>query len=96
MKLYHQSRARISTLNSEVFCARNILRVSAVIYAGFDVVDINEDGPDDMEGLDVAAAHVANLLSNEPADSKFSFQTCIFIPIHVVTEIVYYIFHKSI
>lgn len=38
-------------------------------------MDINEDGPDDMEGLDVAAAHVANLLWNEPADSKFSFQT---------------------
>jgi hypothetical protein len=60
------------------------------IYVGFDVVDINEDGPDDMEGLDVAAAHVANLLSNEPADSKLSFQTCIFIPLHqsVITELV--------
>lgn len=51
-------------------------------------MDINEDGPDDMEGLDVAAAHVANLLSNEPADSKFSLQTCLFIPLHVVSEIV--------
>lgn len=51
-------------------------------------MDINEDGPDDMEGLDVTAAHVANLLSNEPTDSKFSFQTCIFIPLHLVTEIV--------
>ncbi|KAF8046132.1 hypothetical protein N665_0727s0037 [Sinapis alba] len=38
--------------------------------AWFDVVDLTEDGPDDVEGLDVAAAHVANLLSNEPADIK--------------------------
>ncbi|CAN6840348.1 unnamed protein product [Brassica oleracea] len=38
--------------------------------AWFDVVGINEDGPDDVEGLDVAAAHVANLLSNEPSDIK--------------------------
>ena len=49
---------------------------------------INEDGPDDVEGLDVAAAHVANLLSNEPSDSKFSLQTCLFVLFHVVTEIV--------
>lgn len=51
-------------------------------------MDINEDGPDDVEGLDVAAAHVANLLSNEPADSKFSLQTCLFIPLRVVPELV--------
>ncbi|KAG2333633.1 hypothetical protein Bca52824_004813 [Brassica carinata] len=38
--------------------------------AWFDVVDLTEDGPDDVEGLDVTAAHVANLLSNEPADIK--------------------------
>lgn len=31
--------------------------------------DISEDGPDDLEGLDASAAHVANLLSTEPADS---------------------------
>lgn len=47
-------------------------------------MDLTEDGPDDMEGLDVAAAHVANLLSNEPADSKFSFQTFLFIALHLV------------
>lgn len=35
--------------------------------------DISEDAPDDMEGLDASAAHVANLLSTEPADSKFLF-----------------------
>ena len=40
-------------------------------YTGFDVGDLSEDAPDDLEGLDAAAAHVANLLSNEPADSKF-------------------------
>ncbi|KAK2999839.1 hypothetical protein RJ639_023775, partial [Escallonia herrerae] len=38
--------------------------------AWFDVGDISEDAPDDLEGLDAAAAHVANLLSNEPADIK--------------------------
>ncbi|KAL5572983.1 hypothetical protein UlMin_022580, partial [Ulmus minor] len=38
--------------------------------AWFDVGDLSEDGPDDLEGLDAAAAHVANLLSNEPADIK--------------------------
>lgn len=38
--------------------------------AWFDVGDLSEDAPDDLEGLDAAAAHVANLLSNEPADIK--------------------------
>lgn len=38
--------------------------------AWFDVVDLNEDAPDDTVGMDAAAAHVANLLSNEPADIK--------------------------
>ena len=38
-------------------------------YAGFDVADLSEDAPDDIEGLDASAAHVANLLSTEPADS---------------------------
>lgn len=33
--------------------------------------DLSEDAPDDIEGLDAAAAHVANLLSTEPADSMF-------------------------
>lgn len=53
---------------------KSLMRWYTVIYAGFDVVDLTENGPDDVEGLDVAAAHVANLLANEPADSKFSFQ----------------------
>ncbi|EEF46997.1 acyl-protein thioesterase 2 [Ricinus communis] len=38
--------------------------------AWFDVADISEDAPDDLEGLDASAAHVANLLSTEPADIK--------------------------
>ncbi|XP_008809651.1 acyl-protein thioesterase 2-like [Phoenix dactylifera] len=38
--------------------------------AWFDVKDLSVDGPDDVEGTDVSAAHVANLLSAEPADVK--------------------------
>ena len=41
------------------------------ILSGFDVGDISEDGPVDLEGLDASAAHVANLLSTEPAGSEF-------------------------
>ena len=37
---------------------------------GFDVAEISEDSPDDFEGLDASAAHIANLLSTEPADGK--------------------------
>ncbi|KAK6137116.1 hypothetical protein DH2020_029141 [Rehmannia glutinosa] len=37
--------------------------------AWFDAQDISENAPDDLEGLDASAAHVANLLSTEPADS---------------------------
>lgn len=44
------------------------------IILGFDAEDISEDAPDDVEGLDASAAHVANLLSTEPADSKFLLQ----------------------
>lgn len=40
--------------------------------AWFDVGDLSEDAPDDIEGLDAAAAHVANLLSTEPADIKLA------------------------
>lgn len=36
--------------------------------------DLSEDGPDDLEGLDASAAHVAYLLSTEPADSMFLLQ----------------------
>ncbi|MED6143622.1 hypothetical protein PIB30_007562 [Stylosanthes scabra] len=38
--------------------------------AWFDVGELSEEGPDDWEGLDASAAHIANLLSTEPADVK--------------------------
>ncbi|KAL3840945.1 hypothetical protein ACJIZ3_025536 [Penstemon smallii] len=38
--------------------------------AWFDMGELSEEGPDDFEGLDASAAHVANLLSTEPADVK--------------------------
>ncbi|KAK9282075.1 hypothetical protein L1049_004987 [Liquidambar formosana] len=38
--------------------------------AWFDVGELSEDGPDDWEGLDASAAHIANLLSTEPPDVK--------------------------
>ncbi|XP_022728824.1 acyl-protein thioesterase 1-like [Durio zibethinus] len=38
--------------------------------AWFDARDLSEDASDDIEGLDAAAAHVANLLTTEPADIK--------------------------
>ena len=40
------------------------------LLPGFDVGELSEDGPDDFEGLDASAAHIANLLSTEPADGK--------------------------
>ncbi|CAL5339011.1 unnamed protein product [Camellia sinensis] len=36
--------------------------------AWFDVRELSEDSPDDFEGLDASVAHIANLLSTEPAD----------------------------
>ncbi|WOK98636.1 acyl-protein thioesterase 2-like [Canna indica] len=36
----------------------------------FDIGEISEDGPDDVEGMDASAAHIANLLSSEPSDVK--------------------------
>ncbi|KAF9685260.1 hypothetical protein SADUNF_Sadunf03G0036200 [Salix dunnii] len=38
--------------------------------AWFDVGEISEESPDDWEGLDASAAHIANLLSTEPTDVK--------------------------
>ncbi|ONK81006.1 uncharacterized protein A4U43_C01F24230 [Asparagus officinalis] len=38
--------------------------------AWFDVHDLQQEGPEDIEGLDASATHVANLLSTEPADIK--------------------------
>ena len=39
-----------------------------MLASGFDVGELSEDGPDDWEGLDASAAHIANLLSTEPSD----------------------------
>lgn len=36
--------------------------------AWFDVAELSEDGPDDIEGLDSSVAHIAKLLSTEPSD----------------------------
>lgn len=47
--------------------------------------ELSEDGPDDIEGLDASAAHIANLLSTEPAGSKLP--DCI-LPMKVI-----YLFH---
>ncbi|GAB4854123.1 hypothetical protein Ancab_022705 [Ancistrocladus abbreviatus] len=38
--------------------------------AWFDVGEISDDAPDDLEGLDASAAHISNLLSAEPPDVK--------------------------
>ncbi|KAB1218642.1 Boron transporter 4 [Morella rubra] len=38
--------------------------------AWFDAGELSEDGSDDWEALDASAAHIANLLSTEPADVK--------------------------
>lgn len=38
--------------------------------AWFDVGELSDDGPDDLEGLDSCAAHISNLLSAEPSDVK--------------------------
>lgn len=43
----------------------------STLHSGFDVADLSEDAPGDMEGLDASAAHVANLLSTEPSNSRF-------------------------
>lgn len=42
------------------------------IYIGCDVTELSENAKDDLEGLDASAAHVASLLSTEPANSKLS------------------------
>ncbi|KAI8027886.1 Squalene synthase 3 [Camellia lanceoleosa] len=34
-------------------------------------IELSEDSPDDFEGLDASVAHIANLLSTEPADKEF-------------------------
>nr|KJB68127.1 hypothetical protein B456_010G227200 [Gossypium raimondii] len=38
--------------------------------AWFDAGELSEESPDDWEGLDASAAHIANFLSTEPSDVK--------------------------
>lgn len=48
------------------------------LFGGFpstawcDVTDLSENGEEDLEALDAAAAHVVNLLSTEPSDVKLA------------------------
>ncbi|KZV56075.1 acyl-protein thioesterase 2-like [Dorcoceras hygrometricum] len=59
-----------SFLDKLVFKSEFDQFVGRVYCSGFDVGELSEDGPDDFEGLDASAAHIANLLSTEPADIK--------------------------
>ncbi|KAJ8452784.1 hypothetical protein Cgig2_014547 [Carnegiea gigantea] len=56
------------------FCTLGLLieanNPSSSYVIGFDVAEISEDNPDDIEGLDASAAYIANLLSTEPNDVK--------------------------
>jgi len=52
-------------------CYCKLTLVVEYYSSGFDMGELSEDGPDDSEGLDASAAHIANLLSTEPADGNF-------------------------
>ncbi|KAL6965960.1 lysophospholipase [Sarracenia purpurea var. burkii] len=60
----------------------NEYKVLTRFPTGFDVGDIAEEAPDDLDGLDASAAHIANLLSTEPADSRFSLDSFLRIYAH--------------
>ena len=51
------------------FCETDLYLICLACCLGFDVREFSEDGSDDVEGMDASAAHVANLLSTEPANS---------------------------
>lgn len=55
--------------------------------------ELSEDGPDDIEGLDASAAHIANLLSTEPAGSKL--HDCI-LPMKIIYSFIEVIFSKNL
>jgi len=40
------------------------------------VGELSEDGSNDWEALDASAAHIANLLSTEPADGTLKLNIC--------------------
>ncbi|KAL3837805.1 hypothetical protein ACJIZ3_022396 [Penstemon smallii] len=73
----HPSLFKFSNFNMQIkwICPTAPTRPVAIVggfncTAWFDVGELTEDGPDDFEGLDASAAHVANLLTIEPADVK--------------------------
>lgn len=55
-----------------MYCHLSVPILSFACYLGFDVGDLSENDLNDVEGMDVSAAHVANLLSAEPADGNLS------------------------
>ncbi|XP_048500884.1 uncharacterized protein LOC125497588 isoform X3 [Beta vulgaris subsp. vulgaris] len=52
---------------------RRVYLVDLHAQHGIDVTEISEDSQDDLEGLDASVAHIANLLSTEPADGFHTF-----------------------
>lgn len=62
-------------------------------FAGFDVADLSEDAPDDVEGMDASAAHVANLLLTEPADSMVPKLSSLFLFIDRTTSLFIHFVH---
>ena len=66
--------AKLTWTNIYYNSVKQKLQWDVLFKPGFDVEDLSEDGPDDLEGLDASAAHVAYLLSTEPADSMFLLQ----------------------
>lgn len=77
----------MSKKSSEFYCSIAIVWISDpwssyLFYTlGFDAGDLSEDAPDDLEGLDASAAHIANLLSTEPSDGKF-FETSVYMKVY--------------
>lgn len=47
-----------------------VIKGPLYVIPGFDVGELSDDGPDDLEGLDASVAHIANLLSTEPVDGN--------------------------
>jgi hypothetical protein len=44
---------------------------SLILYPGFDVSELSENGKDDVEGLEATATYVASLLATEPSDGEY-------------------------
>nr|XP_016511476.1 PREDICTED: acyl-protein thioesterase 2-like [Nicotiana tabacum] len=66
----------LSTPNIKWICPTAPTRPVAMLggfpcTAWFDAGELSDDTTDDLEGLEASVAHIANLLSTEPADGKF-------------------------